>query len=1556
MLFRLAVIGCLLFCFSGGSRATAIDDCSDTAHVKCAAPVTSDWWYGYAYGGFNGTPTQAARNYFSSEGDALAYAFNSLNYAYAGCPIEVKHEPSLSTVAQMAGVGTDDCVGDADTSRCTTLGVNSHLVTRFWWHGTAPEPTCVESLHNWMKQTWLGAYRSVSCPAGFWPNNVTAPLRTYCYTNAPIIVDKNVCTGPDCCPSCGDPIYPATGAKWEIVQDIRAAPGSKLSLSRYYNSKAMVSRNAFDWTDSGVGHGWRHSYSRRLRVVDGVGMSTVFADRQGQQRHYFNKIGSTWVADADVHDRLTEVLDTSSVRIGWTYFDSTSAETETYRADGYLTRIDYRDGDYLLLSYDNRMRLLTVVDKQGRKLSFAYAGIDVAQTDQVLSVTDSTGAVYGYGYDATSKNLTSVSYPGGPSYVYHYENTSFIHALTGITDVKADATSTRFSWDEYDTQGRATRNYQAGFAGDTTVSYGNMSAVAHTVIAGSVGFDTTYSFVAVQGRYKGASSSRTCPSCSPDSSATTFDANGARDLHTDASGVITDTDFDANGLLTQVIRGISTPVQQIETRLWDTALRVPTQIDRDGQRQSFTYNSRGQALTASVSVPNPAPGQLPRTTTMAYCEAAGVTAGTCPRLGLLLSVDGPRTDVTDVTTYTYYPSDDATCATAPTTCLHRKGDLWKVTNAAGQVSEVLAYDGAGRVLSSKDPNGVVTDREYQPRGWLTAQKVRGLDNASEADDAITRLTYDGVGQVTRVTQPDGAFTAFTYDAAHRLTTIADSLSNSVTYTLDNAGNRIEEKTKTSGGTLKRSLARVYNGLGQMQTLADALATPTDFTYDLNGNVDTVKDALNRITDNDYDPLNRLKTSIVNATGVAPDKATTQFQYDARDNLTTVIDPKGLSTVYSYNGLDDLKTLTSPDTGITSYDYDTAGNRTGQVDARGTATMYGYDVLNRLISQSVPTAAQNVTFAYDAPPADCQTGETFGAGRLARITDESGTTRYCYNRLGQLVRKVQAVTSGPVLTVGTTYTGANRLVAMTYPSGAIVTYLRDVNGQITGISAKPTATATQVTLVSGATYLPFGPLNTLTFGNGRVVTKAYDQNYGIDKVSDAATGGISEDFTLNVVGNVTGLVERTTATANTTRGFTYDGQDRLTALKNGTTVVQGFTYDATGNRLSKNLSGTITTNTIDPASHRLTQTGTTVLTYDANGNQIKNGTPAFVYDDRNRLRDYKANGTALTRTYRYNGKGERVSKTVAAGNTNNRYYTYDESGHLLGEYLASGVRVQEYVWMDDALVAVFSDHDATTYQYVQTDHLGTPRAVINPVSNAIIWRWNLTNTAFGEHAPVADPDGNSISYTFNLRYPGQWYDSESKLHYNTFRDYDPGTGRYSKSDPIGLRGGMSSYSYAYSSPYSFSDPLGLSPDCKLKRIDNKSFGEIRSREIKRTSLGGGCYPVPKIHEPQPTDLLPDPKPLLRPGRGRYVIPIPSPIDFDVECFNLYWRKLVKEEPEYTTSLYYEVCIDDCGNSATTYVKSIDSVYFFFKGYSYDLITERGISTVIVPPQSNRPWLD
>jgi RHS repeat-associated protein len=269
-----------------------------------------------------------------------------------------------------------------------------------------------------------------------------------------------------------------------------------------------------------------------------------------------------------------------------------------------------------------------------------------------------------------------------------------------------------------------------------------------------------------------------------------------------------------------------------------------------------------------------------------------------------------------------------------------------------------------------------------------------------------------------------------------------------------------------------------------------------------------------------------------------------------------------------------------------------------------------------------------------------------------------------------------------------------------------------------------------------------------------------------------------------------------------------GQGADLRLKNGATNVQSFTYDATGNRLSKTLATTTTSSTYPATSHRLSNDGTSARTYDANGNTATLAAKSFVYDDRNRLRDYINSGTTVTRTYRYNGKGERVSKVQSATSTNNRYYFYDEAGHLLGEYLANGTRVQEYVWLDDQLIGVLSDHDTSTYQFVETDHLGTPRAVIHPAQNKIIWRWNITNTAFGEHAATNDPDANTIAYTFNHRYPGQQADAESGLNYNYFRDYEPQTGRYVQSDPIGLDGGISTFGYVEAAPLNFVDPTGL----------------------------------------------------------------------------------------------------------------------------------------------------
>jgi RHS repeat-associated protein len=150
------------------------------------------------------------------------------------------------------------------------------------------------------------------------------------------------------------------------------------------------------------------------------------------------------------------------------------------------------------------------------------------------------------------------------------------------------------------------------------------------------------------------------------------------------------------------------------------------------------------------------------------------------------------------------------------------------------------------------------------------------------------------------------------------------------------------------------------------------------------------------------------------------------------------------------------------------------------------------------------------------------------------------------------------------------------------------------------------------------------------------------------------------------------------------------------------------------------------------------------------------------------------------------------------------------GSLVGEYDATGALIQELVWLNDIPVATIrTDQSGGSVGvfYIHTDHLNAPTKITRPSDNAVIWRWD--HDPYGNGTPNQDPDGNGLSLVFNLRFPGQYYDAETGLSYNWHRDYDPTTGRYIESDPIGLLGGsMSTYTYADDSPVQFIDPEGL----------------------------------------------------------------------------------------------------------------------------------------------------
>jgi len=117
-------------------------------------------------------------------------------------------------------------------------------------------------------------------------------------------------------------------------------------------------------------------------------------------------------------------------------------------------------------------------------------------------------------------------------------------------------------------------------------------------------------------------------------------------------------------------------------------------------------------------------------------------------------------------------------------------------------------------------------------------------------------------------------------------------------------------------------------------------------------------------------------------------------------------------------------------------------------------------------------------------------------------------------------------------------------------------------------------------------------------------------------------------------------------------------------------------------------------------------------------------------------------------------------------------------------------------------------------YVHADHLGTPLQVLDQ-ANQLRWRWDPA--PFGETAAEENPSGLGV-FELNLRFPGQYFDKETNLHYNMARDYSPQEGRYIQSDPIGLDGGINTYLYVGANPLVAFDPFGLSP-CRCVADDN-----------------------------------------------------------------------------------------------------------------------------------------
>jgi len=483
--------------------------------------------------------------------------------------------------------------------------------------------------------------------------------------------------------------------------------------------------------------------------------------------------------------------------------------------------------------------------------------------------------------------------------------------------------------------------------------------------------------------------------------------------------------------------------------------------------------------------------------------------------------------------------------------------------------------------------------------------------------------------------------------------------------------------------------------------------------------------------------------------------------------------------------------------------DAAGNRVTRTDARGVTATYGYDALNRVTSIAYPDPTQDVGVQYDVAPAACAATERFAIGRVGRVVHPGGSTQYCHDRFGQVTRKIQTI-NNVATTLRYTYDKAGRLASVIYPGGAVADYMRDAQGRVTQVGLKRGTLARQV-LVKQVGHAPFGPITGWTYGNERHLNRPHDQDYRVSSVSDASTGGLKLGFGYDAVGALTQL--RAGASGSVLATYGYDGMGRLLQAADAAGMpTHTYGWDATGNRLQAGSDAGTLAYHYPATSHRLTSVGGQARSYDAAGNTTQMNGLTYAYNSAGRLGQVKQGATSRG-IYRYNHRGERVLRQAGGKTTST---LYDESGQWLGEYSASGVPQQQVVWLENYPIAVFSESSAgvPALGYVQPDHLGTPRVIIDAARNVAVWEWALTGEAFGADAANEDPDGDGVAFGFALRFPGQQATPENGLNYNYQRDYDAGVGRYVQSDPIGLAGGAGTYPYAGGVPITHVDPLGL----------------------------------------------------------------------------------------------------------------------------------------------------
>ncbi|MER6087305.1 putative T7SS-secreted protein [Streptomyces bluensis] len=759
-----------------------------------------------------------------------------------------------------------------------------------------------------------------------------------------------------------------------------------------------------------------------------------------------------------------------------------------------------------------------------------------------------------------------------------------------------------------------------------------------------------------------------------------------------------------------------------------------------------------------------------------------------------------------------------------------------VTDPLGRATS-YAYDKSGRPIMVVRPDGRYSSIGYNDQGLAMV--------VAHPDGSRILQEYDADGNRTAVTAPSGATTRFTYDSAGHLASVTNALGQTTRVQCDAAGRTLE--------------------------VTDPLGAVTRYARDAFGRPVAITDPLGAVTRLEWTVEGKL------ARRTAPDGSTESWTYDGEGNCTSHTDPIGAVTRYEYTHFDVLAARTDPNGVRYIFDHDTELRLTKVSNPQGMTWTYEYDPAGRLTSET-DFDDRTLTYSLDA------------AGHLISRTNALGqTVSFERNALGQVIRKHA---EGRVTTYA--YDATDQLAQATGPDGTTLTLLRDSLGRLTSESVDGrTLTYTYDELGRRTSRTtPKGATTTWTYdaagrrtgmvASGRAIDSKYD-DMGRELARQVGQL-IMLDHSFDPLGRLTTQTVKG-ASGHTVqhRAYTYRADGNLIGVDDQLSGSSRFDLDAVGRVTAVHAANWTETYAYDEAGNQTTATWPAhhpgqeaVGERSYAGTRItRAGNVRYEHDGIGRITLRQK--TRLSRkpdTWRYEWDAEDHVTSVTTPDGTRWRYAYDPLGRRtsklrLADDSATVVERVDFTWDGTTLceqtttspdlpnpVTLTWDHQDlhpiaqteritaaeapqeeidTRFFAIVTDLVGTPTELIDE-QGEIAWR--TRSTLWGTTAWAT----KSTTYT-PLRFPGQYYDPETGLHYNYFRHYDPETARYLTPDPLGLAPAPNPAAYVHN-PHTWSDPLGLSPEeCKRtvngyrKQTDHPLSQRIHVDENGRVTITG-----------------------------------------------------------------------------------------------------------------------